>query len=122
MNVLIVDDSELACELMSSTLHQHGHRVLAVRSPIGVTRTVLKERIDVAVIDVNLPTIHGDRLAMMFRKQTRLDHVGLVLVSSIDPEALAGLGEACASDAVVSKADITEKLPLAVLKAYKARR
>ena len=122
MNVLIVDDSELACELMSSTLHQQGHRVLAVRSPIGVTRTVHKERIDVAVIDVKLPTIHGDRLAMMFRKQTRLDHVGLVLVSSIDAEALAGLGEACAADATVPKCDVAEKLPAAVLQAYNARR
>jgi CheY-like chemotaxis protein len=122
MNVLIVDDSELACELMSSTLHRHGHRVLAVRSPIGVTRTVHKEHIDVAVIDVNLPTIHGDRLATMFRKQTRLDHVGLVLVSSIAPEALQELGEACAADAIVPKAELAEKLPEAVLQAYNARR
>jgi DNA-binding response OmpR family regulator len=122
MNVLIIDDSDIARELMSDTLNRHGHRVVVMPSPIGVTRTILREGIDVVVIDVNLPTINGDRLAMLFRKQSRLDRIGLVLVSGIDPNTLAKLGKDSEADAVVTKPEVPEKLPFAVMHAYNARR
>ena len=122
MNVLIIDDSEVARELMSHSLHQHGHRVVAMPSPIGVTRTIQRESIDVVVIDVNLPTINGDRLAMLFRKQNRMDRVGLVLVSGLDYQTLEKLGKDSEADAVVTKPEVTDKLPFAVMHAYNARR
>jgi DNA-binding response OmpR family regulator len=122
MNVLIIDDSDVAREAMASTLHRHGHRVTALPSPIGVTRTVLRESIDVVVVDVNLPTINGDRLALLFRKQSRLDRVGLVLVSSIEARLLERLGEESAADATVPKSEVSEKLAFAVVQAYNARR
>src|SRR5687767_12926724 len=122
MNVLIIDDSEIAREVMSNTLNRHGHRVTALPSPIGVTRTVLRESIDVVVVDVNLPTINGDRVAMPFRKQTRLDRVGLVLVSSIDADVLERLGADSEADATVPKSEVSEKLAFAVMHAYNARR
>ena len=122
MNVLIIDDSEIAREVMKSTLLRHGHRVTALPSPIGVTRTVLRESIDVVVVDVNLPTINGDRLAVLFRKQARLDRVGLVLVSSLEPDVLERLGEESAADATVPKSEVSEKLAHAVQHAYDARR
>jgi two-component system OmpR family response regulator len=122
MNVLIIDDSDVARELMADSLHRHGHRVVSMPSPIGVTRTIQREAIDVVVIDVNLPTIHGDRLAMLFRKQNRMDRVGLVLVSAIDASTLERLGKDSEADAVVTKPELHEKLPFAVMHAYNARR
>jgi two-component system OmpR family response regulator len=122
MNVLIIDDSEVARELMSTSLHRHGHRVVAMPSPIGVTRTIQREAIDVVVIDVNLPTINGDRLAMLFRKQNRMDRIGLVLVSGLDKNTLEKLGKDSEADAVVTKPEVNEKLAFAVMHAYNARR
>jgi CheY-like chemotaxis protein len=122
MNVLIIDDSDIARELMRESLHRHGHRVLTMPSPIGATQTILRESIDVVVIDVNLPTINGDQLAKLFRKQNRLDRVGLVLVSGIDLGALEKLARESKADAVVTKDQLQERLHYAVVEAFQARR
>jgi CheY-like chemotaxis protein len=122
MNVLIIDDSDIARELMRESLHRYGHRVLTMPSPIGATQTILRESIDVVVIDVNLPTINGDQLAKLFRKQSRLDRVGMVLVSGIDLDALEKLARESQADAVVTKNQLHEGLHEAVVKAQKARR
>ena len=122
MNVLIIDDSDIARELMRESLHRHGHRVLTMPSPIGATQTILRESIDVVIIDVNLPTINGDQLAKLFRKQNRLDRVGLVLVSGMEAEALEKLRKESKADAVVTKPELDERLHPAVVQAYQARR
>jgi two-component system OmpR family response regulator len=122
MNVLIIDDSDLALKTMASTLTLHGHKVLCASSPIGVTRIILNEAIDVVVVDVNLPSMRGDALAALFRKQPRLAHLGVVLVSGIDAEELSRLTRESEADGMCTKKDIPERLHLTVLSAYHARR
>jgi CheY-like chemotaxis protein len=122
MNILIIDDSDVALKTMGSTLSRHGHKVICAASPIGVTRTILNDAIDVVVIDVNLPSMRGDALAALFRKQPRLARLGVVLVSGIDAEELERLTRESEADAMCTKKDLQERLNQAVLTAYQARR
>ena len=122
MNVLIVDDSEIARDVMMDALRVHGCAVTALSSPIGVTRVVVRDQIDVVVIDVNMPSLSGDRLALMFKREGRLGNVGVVLVSGISRKELEELGRQSAADAVVHKEDLRLQLPLAVMQAFGARR
>lgn len=122
MKILVIDDSEVALVLMQETLGEHGHTVVALPTPIGVTRIILQESIDVVVVDVNLPSLRGDTLAALFRKQPRMQKLGVVLVSGVDEEELRRLGRDSDADAVCTKKDVREKLNFAVMFAYNARR
>ncbi|MFT3922234.1 MAG: response regulator [Myxococcales bacterium] len=122
MNILIIDDSELSLQAMETTLKAHGHRVVCTSSPIGATRLILNEKIDVVVVDVNLPSMRGDSLAALFRKQPRMQHVGVVLVSGVEPEELKRLTDESKADAMCNKQDVREGLHPAVMTARRARK
>lgn len=122
MKILVIDDSDLARAAMMQALTKHGHQVIGLASPIGATRIVINEQIDVVVIDLQMPDVRGDRVAALFRKGTRTEKLGVVLVSGFDREELERLGKECGADAVVTKADALIELPLVVIRAYHAHR
>lgn len=122
MNVLVIDDSDISREVITHVLEDAGHCVVGMSSPIGATRAVIEHKISVVVLDVQLPSISGDRLAAMFRKQSRLSKVGVVLVSGIPYGELVQLGGSCEADAVVHKEQLVSQLALAVTQAAVARR
>jgi CheY-like chemotaxis protein len=122
MRILIIDDSDVARAVMEAALVKYGHKVTLLSSPIGATRIVYREQIDVVVIDLQMPDVRGDRVAALFRKAGRTERMGVVLVSAFDEAELSRLGAACGADAVVTKQDINERLHFAVMEAYNARR
>ncbi len=121
MNVLIIDDSDVALAMMTRVLSGHGHRVVTLPSSIGATRTVLRESIDVVVIDVNLPSIRGDKLAGLFRANDRMAKVGVVLVSGMDRAELERLAREAGVDGAVPKDALERELHRAVVSARSAR-
>jgi PleD family two-component response regulator len=82
---------------------------------------VLRHDIQVVVIDVNLPSVRGDRLASLFRANDRMDKVGVVLVSGMERAELGRLAREAGADSVVAKDDIESRLHTAVLEAQKKR-
>lgn len=110
MNVLLIDDSEVALTFMTRILAARGHHVISLPSPIGATSAVLRNKIDVVVIDVNLPALRGDRFASLFHANERLMKVGVVLVSGMARDELARLENEKGVDAVVSKEDVERRL------------
>jgi CheY-like chemotaxis protein len=114
LRVLVVDDDDVARELLASILRGSGHEVLELPSPIGVSRVVQEQRIEVVVIDVFLPGMKGDRLAKLLRNNTRFDHVGVVLVSGDAGINLEQLAVEVGADAVVSKKSAKSTLGRAV--------
>ena len=122
MNILVIDDSEVARSMIEATLADYGHRVIGMGSPIGATRMVVREKIDVVVLDLQMPDVRGDRIAALFRQGARTQKVGVVLISGAAYEELAALGESCGADAVVTKEEMKQVLPHAVTTAYRSRR
>jgi CheY-like chemotaxis protein len=122
LNILVIDDSDVARAMMERTLKQNGYRVIGMPSPIGATRTIMRENIDVVVIDLQMPDVPGDRVATLFRNGPRLDRMGVVLVSGSARAELEKIGKACGADAVVTKEEAPQMLPFAVRHAFLARR
>ena len=110
MKVLVIDDDDIARELLVSVLRSGGHDTHDLPSPIGATQAIIDRSIEVLVIDLFMPAMSGDKLAKMLRANPRLRKLAIVLVSGSDVTELTGLASSVNWDAVVSKADIRTRL------------
>jgi CheY-like chemotaxis protein len=108
--VLLIDDDDITREFLSSLLTSAGHQVWELPSPIGATRTILSERIEIVILDIFMPQMDGDKSAKMLRENPRLTNLAIILVSSCDVEKLKDLAQRVDADAVVPKADAREQL------------
>ena len=115
--VLVIDDDEIARELMVSTLRDAAHEIFELPSPIGATQLIASRGIDVVVLDLMMPALSGDKLAKMLRSNPRLGGLGIVLVSSCDIRELEDLAASVHANAVVSKRDVRKNLVSAVSRA-----
>jgi CheY-like chemotaxis protein len=104
--VLVIDDSDLAREAMGDELRKGGFTVFALPSPIGSTQHVLQNAIDVVVIDIQMPSISGDKLAKLFRSSTRFTGVRIVLVTGERIDDVDRMLAEVQADAFVAKRDI----------------
>jgi CheY-like chemotaxis protein len=108
--VLLIDDDDIARELLASLLREGGHHVLELPSPIGATRAIVNNAIEIVVLDVFMPQMDGDKSAKMLRENPRLAGLIIVLVSSCDPTQLEEIATRVRADAVVSKSEARTKL------------
>ncbi len=121
MRILVIDDDEIARELISSVLEETGHDVFELPSAIGATREIFKNAIDAVVLDVMMPDINGDKLARLLRQNSRGKNLAIVLVSSRPVSELRALAASASADAVVEKARIRTQLGEAVARATETR-
>ena len=117
--VLVIDDSEIARDEVSRVLRAAGFHVVALRSPIGATQAIVRQKARVVVVDVFMPTLRGDRLLTLLRKNQRLGHLGIILMSGHAERELDPLQLELQADAVVAKRHL-DRLP-ALVKRLAAR-
>ena len=117
--VLVIDDDEIAGEAVRQILEAEGHTAWVLPSPIGATQAIIKEKVSVVVLDVHMPSISGDKLAQLLRRNPRLDHLGIVLISGIQSTELSNLANDVGADAVVVKRELHQELAQAVSLAYR---
>jgi CheY-like chemotaxis protein len=110
MRVLVIDDDDIARELVASTLQNDGHTVFSLPSAIGATREIFQNSIDAVVLDVVMPNIDGDKLARLLRQNSKGKALAIVLVSSRPIDELRALAVSAQADAVVSKGEIRSQL------------
>jgi CheY-like chemotaxis protein len=112
--VLVVDDDDIARELLASILRDAGFEVFELPSPIGATHTLSTEGIEVLVLDVFMPSMDGDKLATLLRSNRRLSELFIILVSGTGMEELTAVARRVRANAVVPKADARYRLLPAV--------
>lgn len=108
--VLLIDDSELARELMTDLLEDAGIACRSLPSAIGATQLITHEKLGVVVTDVNMPTIPGNNLVSMLRGNPRTGHVKVALISELDRETLYDLGRRVHADGVIEKSRMDRDL------------
>jgi CheY-like chemotaxis protein len=121
LRVLVIDDDDVARELLASLLEDAGHEVFELSSAIGASREIFRNAIDAIVLDVMMPEINGDKLAKLLRYNGRGKELAIVLVSSRPLEELKALATVAAADAVVSKEKVRTELVRAVQQACATR-
>jgi CheY-like chemotaxis protein len=121
LTVLVIDDCEIARTEMSHRLAKAGFKVSNLASPIGATRVIVDQSVDVVVIDVQMPSIRGDRLAALFRGNPRFAALGVILVTGGSEAELDELLEVAKADAVLSKGRL-DQLVNVVKETYRRHR
>jgi CheY-like chemotaxis protein len=119
--VLVIDDSEIDRLTMMDLLAGAGFEVQGLPSPIGATRAARQMGARVVVIDQNLPAMDGSKLAALFRGNSSLRHIRLVLVSSSDASVMTDIARQARADAFVSKQSLHADLVAAVRKLSSVR-
>jgi CheY-like chemotaxis protein len=110
MKALVIDDDDIARELIVSVLENGGYETFDLPSPIGATQVIVDRGIDIVVLDLFMPAMSGDKLAKMLRSNARLGSLTIVLVSSCDVEQLQGLANSVKANLVVPKHEIRTRL------------
>jgi CheY-like chemotaxis protein len=90
-NVLVVDDDEVVLVAVADLLEEAGLHVVTQQSPIGATQVIVRERIDLAVIDVNLPVMQGDNVVRLLQTWDRVKEIPIVIISGAPPDKIAAL-------------------------------
>ncbi|WP_438027684.1 response regulator [Sorangium sp. So ce233] len=121
IRVLVIDDDDIAREAMCAVLVKAGYYVFELATPIGATSVIKRDGITVVALDINMPTINGDKLAKLLRENAQLSNLGIILVSGCDVEQLSALGEKVGADGIVSKSKLHVALAPAVERAAAAR-
>ncbi len=117
--VLVVDDDDVARETMVELLLNAGHQVFGLPSPIGATKHILDGDIEVVVLDVMMPSIRGDKLAVLLGRNPRLRHLGVILVTGAPLAEVDVVAGAVRASAVVEKSAVHTDLDAAVRRAVR---
>jgi CheY-like chemotaxis protein len=103
LNVLIIDDSDLARAQIRRILGKANIKVFEQASAIGATRKIIANAIDVALVDISMPGLSGDKLVRLLRNNPRLTGLLIVVVSAKAEEELNGLIGPAMANAVLTK-------------------
>jgi DNA-binding NarL/FixJ family response regulator len=85
--VLVVDDDPIVCDLVETTLAEHGYPTRRAADVREALYLVQRETPDVVVLDVHLPDISGYQLCRRLRDDYG-DSIGIILLSGERRESL----------------------------------
>src|SRR5438105_1374458 len=85
--VLVVDDDPVICELIATTLGEHGFSVRQASDGREMLYLIGRELSDVVILDVHLPDISGYALCRRLREDYG-DGVGIMLISGQRKESM----------------------------------
>jgi CheY-like chemotaxis protein len=109
-DVLVIDDNELNRSTIVRMLRRAGLTVISTDTAIGATRLVLRHQVNVVVADLNMPAMPGSALLPVFRRNPRLEHVAVVLLSGVSARELVTAAREVGADAAIAKLEMAQKL------------
>jgi two-component system KDP operon response regulator KdpE len=99
--ILLVDDAPDDVELYSSYLDRLGYKVSIAMDGAAAVDLALRERFDLAIIDIGLPKLDGIGVMMVLRNYTKTRRMPIVSLSArTGPETRAAALDAGANMAV----------------------
>ena len=108
--VLVLDDNPLVLKLTRALLEREGCIVLTASSWIEFNHTLAANTPDIIFLDVNLPSIKGNRLAEVLKSQSNKRNIPIVLISDLPERSLEDMLPGSGANAWVRKPLTREKL------------
>src|ERR1044072_2086520 len=88
VTVLILDDNPLVLKLGRALLEREGCTVLTGSSWIEFNNVLASHTPDILFLDVNLPSIKGNRLSEVLKSQSNKKDIPIVLISDLPEKSL----------------------------------
>ena len=108
--ILIVDDNAEVLQQTNDLLSQVGYSVVQCSSGEEALEFLEKERVDLVLLDINMPSLNGYEVCLRIRQGHALDDLPIIfLTSREDSDSIAKGFHAGASD-FVSKTAVSEIL------------
>ena len=100
--IVIVDDSVIALEYTRQVLQEAGYVVVASDLSVGFSALMMREQPDLALVDLRMPAIQGDKLVQIIRGNRR-NECPIVLYSDRPEAELIERAELCGADGYICK-------------------
>ncbi|HEY5957771.1 MAG TPA: response regulator [Polyangiaceae bacterium] len=93
VKVLVVDDDPLVLEIVRDWLASAGHDVATRGQALGTASWVANEKPNLVLLDVRMPALSGEELALLMRRSRATATTSVILHSSMPLEALDELAQ-----------------------------
>jgi CheY-like chemotaxis protein len=104
--VLIIDDDVLVLDTARRLLERDGLRVFVYSEGFDATNFAARHQPHLVLMDVNMPFLSGDSLALIFKRHESLGAVPLVLFSSNEEGALRRMAREIGASGYISKSEM----------------
>jgi CheY-like chemotaxis protein len=108
--VLILDDNPLVLKLGKALLEREGCTVLTASTWIEFNHVLATTAPDIIFLDVNLPSIKGNRLSEVLKSQSTKKNIPIVLISDLPEKSLEEMFPSSGADAWMRKPMTREKM------------
>jgi len=106
-SILVVDDDEIMRSALKRILENEGYKVIMAVDGLELSKVLETTRLDLILLDVNLPWVDGYELCRLIKDHHSLKEVPLVLVSARKSKQDIQLGfDAGCNDYVTKPFDI----------------
>lgn len=102
-NILLVDDEPFILSATAQLLRSAGHTVHTCEQWTGVASTVAQENPDIILLDYNMPSIKGDDLCTILKRNMTNPDMRIVIFSSEPEMDLIDITRRCGADGYIKK-------------------
>ena len=100
--ILLIDDEPDLLFMVTQGLKKRGYEVFCGRDGREALALAPQVMPDLIILDFHLPVMNGDEVALMFKKDEKLKHIPVFLISSVT-EGLEEKAAACGAEAFFYK-------------------
>jgi len=102
-SILVVDDSPLVLEVVRAGLEEGGYRVVTSSSWVEVNVSLKRERPDLILLDIRMPSIGGDNLCKILKESPTFRKIPVVFFSSLEAGEIRRLAGESGADGWIQK-------------------
>ncbi|MCX8007325.1 MAG: response regulator [Coriobacteriia bacterium] len=101
--ILVADDEPHILKLVSFTLSNHGHEVVAVADGRSAVEAAEREQPDLILLDVMMPEMNGYEAARLIKQNPATSHIPVVMLSAKSQQYEIRQGLDCGAEEYVCK-------------------
>lgn len=108
--ILVIDDEPASLYLLTSLLEDEGYRVVKADSPQKGLQCVVREKIDLILLDILLPEMDGFEFCSLLKRTESTCRIPVILVTALDSVEAKVKGIQAGADDFLTKPPAPEEL------------
>ena len=108
--IAIIDDDPIVLEATKRVLERAGHRVICRDRAPGTVAMILREKPDLVLLDVDMPSVAGDRIADIINKSHPRGKTIILLYSGLPADMLRMKAVAAGAHGAIEKSGNQQEL------------